>query len=287
MGLGLRTNLISLDSQRYLKHTTSRIGQTFERLSSGMRINRSSDDAAGLGIAEGLRGDARVASISIRNANEGISMISIADGTLQQISNILNRLVELAQQSASGVYTNEQRSAIQHEYLALTSEVERMAIATEFNGFKLLSAGDTVSFQVGFDGTSISSVVFSGVQATLGQLGLAEVGSSVLIYSLIGATELESLSASRLAIEAIKLAASGLSRSRGALGAAQSRLETTIRNLEVIRESMQATASVILDADMAEESSELARLTIQQQAGAAMLAQANLQPRMVLELLRD
>jgi flagellin len=252
-----------------------------------MRINRSSDDAAGLGIAEGLRGDARVASISIRNANEGISMISIADGTLQQISNILNRLVELAQQSASGVYTNEQRSAIQHEYLALTSEVERMAIATEFNGFKLLSAGDTVSFQVGFDGTSISSVVFSGVQATLGQLGLAEVGSSVLIYSLIGATELESLSASRLAIEAIKLAASGLSRSRGALGAAQSRLETTIRNLEVIRESMQATASVILDADMAEESSELARLTIQQQAGAAMLAQANLQPRMVLELLRD
>jgi flagellin len=287
MGLGLRTNLVSLDSQRYLKQTTGRLNQAFERLSSGLRVNRSADDAAGLGIAEVLRGDARVASVSIRNANDGIAMIAIADGALGQISNILNRLLELAQQSASTLYSNEQRSAINNEYIALTSEIERLAISTEFNGFKLLSAGDSVSFQIGFDGTSISSIAFSGVQATLGQLGLAEAGSSVVLYSLIADTENASLSASRQAIEALKVAVAGLNRSRGALGAAQSRLESTIRNLQVTRESMQSTASVILDADVAEETSEVARLSIQQQAGTAMLAQANVQPRMVLELLRD
>jgi flagellin len=214
-------------------------------------------------------------------------MIAIADGALGQISNILNRLLELAQQSASTLYSNEQRSAINNEYIALTSEIERLAISTEFNGFKLLSAGDSVSFQIGFDGTSISSIAFSGVQATLGQLGLAEAGSSVVLYSLIADTENASLSASRQAIEALKVAVAGLNRSRGALGAAQSRLESTIRNLQVTRESMQSTASVILDADVAEETSEVARLSIQQQAGTAMLAQANVQPRMVLELLRD
>jgi flagellin len=287
MGLGLRTNLISLDSQRYLKQTTGRLAQAFERLSSGLRVNRSSDDAAGLGIAEVLRSDSRVASVSIRNANDGISMISIADGALGQISNILNRMMELAQQSATGTYGNVQRSALQAEYLALSSELERIAVVTEFNGYKLLSAGDSISFQVGFDGSSISSVGFSGIQATLAQLGLAEAGSSVPMYSLIGGTDLDSLSAARLTVGALQEALYGLNRSRGALGAAQSRLEATIANLRVARENMQSTQSGIMDADVAEESAELARLTIQQQAGAAMLAQANLQPRLVLQLLGD
>jgi flagellin len=287
MGLGLRTNLVSLDTQKHLKQTTGRLNQTFERLSSGLRVNRSADDAAGLGIAEVLRGDSRVASVSIRNANDGISLISIADGALDQISNILNRLLELAQQSASASYGNSQRVAIQEEYLALTSEIERLALTTEYNGFKLLSAGDSIGFQVGFDGSSISSVSFSGVQATLGQLGLAQAGTSVMMYSLLGATDVESQSAARLTIEALKTAVLGLNSSRGALGAAQSRLEMTIRSLQVSRESMQSTQSVIMDADVAEESAEMSRLTIQQQAAAAMLAQANVQPRMVLELLRD
>lgn len=287
MGLGLRTNLISLDSQRYLKQTTGRLAQAFERLSSGLRVNRSSDDAAGLGIAEVLRSDSRVASVSIRNANDGISMISIADGALGQISNILNRMMELAQQSATGTYGNAQRSALQAEYLALSSELERIAVVTEFNGYKLLSAGDSISFQVGFDGSSISSVGFSGIQATLAQLGLAEAGSSVPMYSLIGGTDLDSLSAARLTVGALQEALYGLNRSRGALGAAQSRLEATIANLRVARENMQSTQSGIMDADVAEESAELAKLTIQQQAGAAMLAQANLQPRLVLQLLGD
>lgn len=287
MGLGLRTNLLSLDSQRNLKETTGRLNQAFQRLSSGLRINRSSDDAAGLGIAEGLRGDVRVAAVSIRNASEGISLISIADGALTQISNILNRLIELAQQAATATYSNEQRSALHGEYAALASEVQRLANTTSFNGFKLLSAGDQISFQVGFDGSSMSSVAFSGIQATLVHLGLADEVSGALTYSLVGDTEAGAIAGARLAVDALVSAVGALNRSRGALGATQSRLEATIRSLQVARESMQGTQSVIMDADVAQESAELARLNIQQQAGTSLLAQANLQPRLVLELLRD
>jgi flagellin len=287
MGLGLRTNLLSLDSQRNLKETTGRLNRSFERLSSGMRINRSSDDAAGLGIAEGLRGDVRVAAVSIRNATEGISLISIADGALSQISNILNRLIELAQQAATATYSNEQRSALHAEYSALSSEIHRLTETTTFNGFKLLSAGDQISFQVGFDGSSISSVAFSGIQATLIHLGLADEVTGKFTYSLVATSDDEAMIGARFAVDALVSAVGALNRSRGALGATQSRLEATIRSLQVARESMQSTQSVIMDADVAEESAELSRLTIQQQAGTALLAQANLQPRLVLDLLRD
>lgn len=287
MGLGLHTNLLSLTSQQDLKRTTGHLNQAFERLSSGSRINRSSDDAAGLGIAEGLRGDVRVAAVSIRNANDGISLISIADGALTQISNILNRLIELAQQSSTSTYGNTQRSALHNEYMALSSEIQRLADTTEFNGFKLLSAGDQIGFQVGFDGSSISSVGFSGIQATLGSLGLANFATGAITYSLVASTESGSVEASRLTLDALVSAVGGLNRSRAALGATQSRLEATIRSLQVARESMQSTQSVIMDADVAEESANMARLSIQQQAGTAILAQANLQPRMVLDLLRS
>ena len=287
MGLGLKTNLISLDAQRYLNRTTGRLNQRFERLSSGLRVNRSSDDAAGLGIAEGLRSDARVAAVSMRNASDGISAIAIADTALGQISNLLNRLIELSQQSASSTYGNEQRSAMQSEYLALTSEIERIALVTEFDGKQLLSGGSTIAFQVGFEGSGISWFSMSNVQATLSELGLADLGSSQPIYSLIGGTALESMEASRSAVDALTGAVTRLSRSRGSLGAVQSRLESTIQNLAVARESFKKSESGIMDADVAEESAEMSKDLIQQQAGTAILAQANLQPRMVLDLLRD
>jgi flagellin len=287
MGLGLKTNLISLNAQSYLSQTTSRLNQRFERLSSGLRVNRSSDDAAGLGIAEGLRSDARVAAVSVRNASDGISAITIADSALGQISNMLNRLLELAQQSSTATYGNEQRQALQSEYLALTSEIERVALTTEFDGTYLLSGGSTVAFQVGFDGSSISWFSMSNVQATLAELGLADIGSSVPMYSLVAGTDLESIEASRSALGALTDAVSRLSRSRGSLGAVQSRLESTIQHLSVARESFKSSESGIMDADVAEESAEMAKETIRQQAGAAVLAQANLQPRLVLDLLRD
>ncbi len=287
MGLGLRTNLISLDAQRYLKASTGRLNQSFERLSSGKRVNRSADDAAGLGIAEGLRGDARVSSVSIRNASSGISVVSIADSALEQINNILNRLLELAQQSSNSTYSNEQRVALQGEYTELTSEVQRIATVTEFDGKQLLLGGSTIAFQVGFDGSSLSWFVMSNVESTLSDLGLATSGSALPAYSLIASSDAESVDASRSAVDALTEALRRIGRSRGSLGALQSRLQATIETLQIARESLQQTESGIVDADVAEESAEMTRASIQQQAGAALLAQANLQPRMVLELLRD
>jgi flagellin len=154
------------------------------------------------------------------------------------------------------------------------SEVERIAITTEFNGVKLLSGGQNIVFQVGFDGSSISQIGYSGVQATLASLGLAGAGTSVPTFSIIANTEEMAQSASRFALDALRAAIVSVSRNRGTLGAAESRLETTINNLTVIR-----------DVDVASESAELTRLSILQQAGTAILAQANQQPRLALQLL--
>lgn len=285
MTLNIRTNIPSLTAQRNVNASTERLRTAYQRLSSGLRINRASDDAAGLAIAESLKADARVATVGIRNANDGISVIAITDGAIGQITNVLSRLAELAEQSANGVFANSQRSALQLEFSALMSEVERIAITTEFNGLKLLSGGVNVTFQVGFDGSSLSMVTYSGVQATLQSLGLSTAGSSVHTYSITGASDLESQSASRAALDAINTAIVSVTRNRGTLGAAESRLSTTIENLQIARENFQAAESRIRDVDVASEAAELTRLTILQQAGTAILAQANQQPQLALQLL--
>lgn len=286
MTINIRTNVSSLAAQRNLDLSTNRLTTAYERLSSGLRINRARDDAAGLAIAESLKADARVASVGIRNAGDGISIISIADQAIGQIGNVLGRLAELAQQSANGVFSNTQRSALNNEFLALSSEIERIAFTTEFNGLKLLSGGGQVVFQVGFDGSSVSQVTYSGVEATLQALGLAQLGSSAVTYSIISSSDLASQSASRLALDAIQAAITSVTRNRGTLGAAESRLEVTISNLQVARENFQAAESRIRDVDVAAEAAELTRLNILQQAGAAVLAQANNQPQLALQLLR-
>ena len=285
MTLNIRTNLASLSVQKNVAASTRRINTAYERLSSGLRINRAMDDAAGLAIAEALKADSRVAAVAIRNANDGISIISIADGAIGQITNILSRLAELAEQSANGVFSNGQRSALQLEFSALTSEIERIALTTEFNGVKILSGGENVTFQVGFDGTSMSQITYSGVRATLTDLGLAAFNSSAHMYSITGNTSLASQSAARNALDAIQRAITSVTRNRGTLGAAESRLDTTIRNLRVARENFTAAESRIRDIDVAEEAAELTRLTILQQAGTAILAQANQQPQLALQLL--
>ncbi len=286
MPLYIRTNLPSITAQKNLGESTTGLQTAFERLSSGLRINKAKDDAAGLAIAENLKVDARVASVAIRNASDGISVVSITDGAIGQITNVLSRLGELAEQSANGVLANDQRSALAGEFSALMSEVERIAYTTEFNGLRLLSQGGTVTFQVGFDGSSLSQITYSGVQATLAALGLAAANSSVPIYSIVGNSDLASQSASREALDAINRAITSVTRARGTLGAAESRLEVTINNLTVARENFTAAESRIRDADVAAEAAELTRLTILQQAGTAILAQANQQPQLVLQLLQ-
>lgn len=285
MAITINTNIASLNAQRRLSQSTAQLQRTYEKLSSGLRIVRAADDAAGLAIADSLRADQRIASVAIRNANDGISLISIADGALQEIGNVLTRQAELAEQSANGVLTTTQRSALQAEFNALASEIERIAVTTSFNGLALLSGGAQVSLQIGFDAASTSQLGFSGVQGTLASLGLASAGTSSLIFSLNDTTTATGQTAARSALSAVKAAISSLTTSRGTLGAAESRLNVTINNLQVARENFASAESQIRDVDVASEAANLTRLNILQQAGAAVLAQANQQPALALSLL--
>lgn len=285
MTINIRTNMPALAGQRNLGISSDRLNQSYQRLASGLKINKASDDAAGLAIAEGLKANSTLATVAIKNANDGISVIAIADQAIGQIGNILNRLAELAQQSANGIYDTVQRSALQNEFTALTSEIERIAITTTFNGLQLLSNGMQLILQVGFDGTSLSQLGYDSIDTTLAAIGLADVGSSASTYSISGATSFEAQSASRLAIDAINRAVISVNRSRGHLGGLESRLNTSISNLQVARENFKAAESRIRDLDVAQEAAELARLNILQQAGAAVLAQANQQPQIALQLL--
>jgi flagellin len=195
-------------------------------------------------------------------------------------------LGELAEQSANGVFSVTQRSALANEFIALSSEIERIATVTEFNGVKLLSGNNNLVLQVGFNSGSTSQISFQGVQGTLQALGLATAGSSVLSYSINGSTISEGQSASRLALDAINNAISSLASTRGTLGAVESRLNVAITSLTVARENFLAAESRIRDVDVATEAAELTRLGILQQAGAAVLAQANQQPSLALSLIR-
>jgi flagellin len=286
MAITLGSNIVSLQAQRRLNNASDALSKTYERLSSGQRINHASDDAAGLAIADSLKANARIAAVAVRNANDGISTISIADSALGEVGNVLARLAELAEQSANGVFSTTQRSALQNEFTALGSEVERIATTTEFNGVKLLSGGNQLTLQVGFNSGSTSQISFTGVQGTLQALGLANAGQSALSYSLNGVTISDGQSASRLALDAVNQAIGSLASTRGILGATESRLNVAINNLSVARENFLSAESRIRDVDVASEAAELTRLGILQQAGAAVLAQANQQPSLALSLLR-
>ena len=286
MAVTVGSNIASLQAQRRLATATDSLGRTFEKLSSGQRINRASDDAAGLAIADSLRAQSRVGAVAVRNANDGISSIAIADSALGEIGNVLARLAELSEQSANGVFSVTQRSALSNEFVALSSEIERIATVTEFNGVKLLSGGAALVVQVGFNSGSTSQISYTGVQGTLQALGLASSGSSALVYSINGATISDGQSASRLALDAINGAIASLASTRGTLGAVESRLNVAITSLTVARENFLAAESRIRDVDVATEAAELTRLGILQQAGAAVLAQANQQPSLALSLIR-
>jgi flagellin len=286
MPINLGSNIASLKAQRTLSISSERLARTYEKLSSGQRINRASDDAAGLAIADALTANARIAAVAVRNANDGISTIGIADSALGAVGNVLTRLAELAEQSANGVFSSSQRSALQNEFTALGSEIERIAVTTEFNGVKLLSGGSELVLQVGFNSASTSQISYTGVQGTLQALGLANSGQSALTFSISGASLEEGQSASRLALDAINSAITSLASTRGVLGATESRLQVAINNLSVARENFLAAESRIRDVDVASEAADLTRLGILQQAGASILAQANQQPQLALSLLR-
>jgi flagellin len=285
MAINIRTNLPALSAQRNLESSSNKLSTSYQRLSSGLRINRASDDAAGLAIAENLKAGSSTATVAMRNANDGISVITIADQASGQITNVLNRMAELAEQSSNGVIDNVQRSALQNEFTALSSEIERIAVTTKFNGLGLLNGNADITFQIGFDGASTSQLTYGAVDARLAGIGLAQVGSSASTYSVTGNNEGEAQVAARSALDAISAALTSLNQKRGNLGALESRLEVTINNLQVARENFKAAESRIRDVDVASEAAELTRLNILQQAGAAVLAQANQVPQLALQLI--
>lgn len=285
MAITIGSNVTSLRAQRTLSVSTKELSGVYQKLSSGSRINKACDDAAGLAIADSLKAEQSIASVAIRNANDGISTIAIADAALGEIGNVLTRLAELAEQSANGVYNTTQRSAIDAEFAALGSEIERIAETTMFNGVKILDGKNGTTLQVGFDSASTSQISFTSVSGKLSQLGLASEGSSALSYSLNGVSTEAGQSASRLALDAVNAAIQSLAATRGTLGAVESRLNVAINNLTVARENFASAESQIRDTDVASEAAELTRLNILQQAGTSILAQANQQPQMALSLI--
>ena len=279
------SNVQSLNAQRRLDSTSGNLKKVYERLSSGRRINSAADDAGGLTVADRLSADQRIASVAIRNVNDGISAISIADGALEEIGNVLGRLAELAEQSANGAYSPTQRSALESEFTALGSEIERVAVTTVFNGIGLISGSNAISLQVGFSSNSTSQINLQGINGTLQGLGLATTGSSVQIYSLNGTTSAAGQSSSLNALDAVNRAISSLSSIRGNLGSGESRLRTAVANLASTRENLAAAESRIRDTDVAADAAELTRLNILQQAGVSVLAQSNQIPGLALALL--
>jgi flagellin len=274
MALYVNTNLFSINAQRNLEETAGGLKTSLARLSSGLRINDAVDDAAGLAIADKLQRDVRVASQAIRNANDGISALAIGEKALGKVTDTLVRLSELASQAATGTITNTQRSAIQQEFGQLLSEISRISETTTFNGVNLLSAGTTVSVQVGLDGTSTSRIDFTTVDGSLSG-----------IFSGQTAIAADTASNAQSALGILTSAIATVTEKRGTLGAYQSRLLTSIANLRVARENFSAAESRIRDADVASETANLTRAQILQQAGVAILAQANQQPTLALQLL--
>lgn len=274
MGLRINSNIASLTAQRALSSVTQRLAGNYRRLATGLRISTAADDAAGLAISERLRAQVRSLNQAKRNAADGISLVQTGEGALDEVSNILIRLRELAVQSKNGTMSSLDRETLDEEFQSLVDEVDRIGRATEFNGIKLLDgSSSSISFQVG-----------AGTDPTINTLSanLSAVLATGLGIDVLG---LSTASAASTAMDAIDSAIDSVSRSRGRFGAMQNRLQYTINNLQVQAENLAAADSRIRDVDVAYETAQLARNSILQQAAVAMLAQANSQPQLALQLL--
>ncbi|MCL1918688.1 MAG: flagellin [Peptococcaceae bacterium] len=269
----VNTNISSLNAQRNFGTNNTAMGKTLEKLSSGLRINRAADDAAGLAISEKMRGQFRGLNQAVKNAQTGISLIQTAEGALNESHSILQRMRELAVQSATDTNTNDDRDKIQLEVNALTAELDRIATTTQFNTMGLLSGGFTAKkFHIGANENQNVTVAIADMRAST--LGVNT-----------GAITLATQAGANSAITDIDAAINTVSTERSKLGAIQNRLEHTINNLQVASENLTASESRIRDADMAAEMSAFVKSQILSQAGVSMLAQANQVPQTVLKLL--
>lgn len=276
MGLRIATNVQSMNAQRNLGISNDKQANSLNKLSSGARITKAGDDAAGLAISEKLKGSIRSMQQANRNANDGISLIQTAEGGINEVSNILLRLRELSVQAASDTVGDVERSFTDKEFQALKGEVDRIAQVTKFNGRSLLNGtGETLDFQVGIDNSpELDRLQFATANAdvTLGKLQLTDTS-----------TMTKEMAQENLA--KIDMAIQGVNENRAGLGALQNRLTSTVNNLGIATENLSAANSRIRDVDMANESSELTKQSILSQAGTSVLAQANTSQNLALKLL--
>jgi len=285
MAVRIFNNIPSLNAQRILGINNGRLAQSVERISSGIRINRGSDDAAGLAISEGLRSDIRALRQAVRNANDGVSLINVTEGALNEQSGILIRLRELASQAATGTVGSTERATIQLEFSALRNELDRIAQTTEFNGQKLIegslasaaTSANHILIQVGLDSGSHSRINLNT------EVDLEAITSTGLSIHQLSVTAAD---AALTALESVDTAIGQITRGRGKIGAVQNRLIRTISTISIAVENLSAAESSIRDADIAEEVALLTRNQILVQAATAMVGQANLIPQSVLQLLQ-
>jgi len=276
MGLRINTNTASLNAQKVLWGTKLNLDKSMEKLASGYRINRAGDDAAGLAISENLRAQVRGLKQASRNANDGISLVQVAEGAMNELSTILIRLRELAVQAASDTVGPVERQFLNVEYDQLVSEVDRIADGTEFNGTQLLAGvGSIMDFQVGIrNNPEIDRISFDSSKA--------DANSAALGVNL---TSVADKASAQNSLSAIDNAIMSVSAMRADFGALQNRLQTTVSNIANSVENMSAANSRIRDVDVAEETSEMTRQHILLQAGTGVLAQANQSANIALNLL--
>ena len=273
MALYINTNVSSIVAQKHFGRTQGAMNQAMVRLSTGMRINRAADDAAGLAISEGMKAEIRSMAQAKRNANDGVSLLQTAEGSLEQIGANLIRMRELAVQSANGTLNDGQRVSVNEEFQALINEIDRIAEVTEFAGHALLDGTySDIDFQVGIDGdvNSRISLTINNSQDTA--LGIDSLSTSTV-------------AASRTALAAIDTAIDSVTANRSEIGASHNQLTSAMSNLETTIENLSAANSRIREVDFASETAELTRAQILMQAGVSILAQANMSPQYALSLL--
>ncbi|WP_426184669.1 flagellin [Microbacterium sp. TWP3-1-2b2] len=281
MGMQINTNVSALNAYRNLSNTQNDLSKSLEKLSSGLRINRAADDAAGLAISEGLRSQVNGLNVAARNAQDGVSVIQTAEGALTEVHSILQRVRDLAVQAGNDSNNADSRTAIQTEVDQLTSELTRISTSTNFNGIDLLTGatagvGGSLTFQVGAGGVAANDQIVVDLTG-------ADVGA---VATAVGALTFDSAANAAAAITAIDTQITSVSSARAELGAAQNRFESTINSLNVSAENLSAAESRIRDTDMAAEMVKYTAANILSQAGTAMLAQANQSTQGVLQLLR-
>ena len=270
MGLRINTNTAAINASRVLARSTKQLNKALEQLSSGLRINRASDDAAGLAIAEGFNSVVRGTRVAQRNAQDGVSLMQTAEGALSETTNILQRIRELAVQSANGTMTTANRAALQAEVTQLLEQIDDIASDTEFNGLRVLSAAQTITLQAGPQAGQTLQLQLSGAKAS--DIGVSSVSIS-------------SQDAAVSALSILDLAINSVSSLRATLGAFQNRLEFTINTLASQEENSAAAESAIRDAHFAKVTTEYTRTQILISAGTSVLAQANVVPQTALQLL--